>query len=264
MDVVKVEDQALLTRRDGDRSAPPIVCVNALGTDLRVWDRLTPYLVDRFHVVRFDLRGQGLSTLGGGPLDLDRLAADLALLMDQLDTGPAIVAGMELGALVALTLSRVRPELAAGLALIGGGCRLDTAASWRERARRVEAGGLADIADATLAEWLPDAFRSRVPDEARIWRNMLVRSLPAGYVAGCHALADGDATAAAAAVHVPSLVVAGDRSSAARRDAARLLAVTIPAAETADIRDAALLALVTQPGPVAAAMSAFAEHHGLG
>jgi 3-oxoadipate enol-lactonase len=264
MDVVKVEDQVLLTRRDGDRSAPPLVCVNALGTDLRVWDRLTPYLVDRFHVVRFDLRGQGLSTLGDGPLDLDRLAADLAWLMDQLDTGPALVAGVELGALVALTLSHVRPELAGALALIGGGCRLDTAASWRERARRVETAGFADIAEATLAQWLPDAFRSQRPDEARIWRNMLVRSLPAGYVAGCHALADGDATAAAAAVHVPTLVVTGDRLSAARRDAAHVLAATIPQAETAAIRDAALLAPVTQPGPLAAAVLAFVEHHGLG
>jgi 3-oxoadipate enol-lactonase len=264
MDVVKVEDQVLLTRRDGDRSAPPLVCVNALGTDLRVWDRLTPYLVDRFHVVRFDLRGQGLSTLGDGPLELDRLAADLASLMDQLDTGPAVVAGVELGALVALTLSRVRPELAAGLALIGGACRLDTAAGWRERARRVEAAGLADVADATLAQWLPDTFRSRRPDEARIWRNMLVRSSPAGYVAGCRALAEGDATAAATAVHVPSLVVTGDRSSPARRDAAAVLAATIPTAETAPIRDAALLAQVTQPGPLAAAMLAFVEHHGLG
>ncbi|MFP4360619.1 MAG: alpha/beta fold hydrolase, partial [Alphaproteobacteria bacterium] len=205
MDFVKVDDVVLLTRRDGEPTARPVVLINPLGTDLRVWDRLTRYLTDRFHVVRYDMRGQGLSTIGAAPLDPVRLAADLAVLMDQLDTGPAVVVGLELGALVALTLSRDRPELAQALVLIAGGCRLDTPEAWHRRAQRATSGGLAAVVEETLELWLPAALRTQRPDEARLWRNMFLRAPPAGYLAGCRALAVGDAAAAAAAVHVPTL-----------------------------------------------------------
>jgi 3-oxoadipate enol-lactonase len=263
MDFVKVDEEVLLTRRDGEPTARPLVLVNALGTDLRAWGRLTRYLADRFHVIRYDMRGQGLSTLGETSLDSTRLAADLAALMDQLDTGPAVVIGVELGGLVALTLSRDRPELAEALILVGAGCRLDTPECWRARRRRAAADGLAALADDTLERWLPDAFRAQRPDETRIWRNMFLRSPPSGYDAGCGALADADATAAAASVHVPSLVLTGSAQSETRRAAAVTLADTIPRAETDEIGDAALLAHVAQPAPVAAATLAFLERHGL-
>lgn len=263
MDFVKVEDEVLLTRRDGEASARPLVLINALGTDLRVWDRLTRYLTDRFYVVRYDMRGQGLSTIGDAPLDAERLAGDLARLMDQLDIGPAVLVGVELGALVALTLSRARPELVQALILLGAGCRLDTPEDWRERARRASVSGLDALADETLANWLPDAFRAQRPDEARIWRTMFQRSPTVGYVAGCGVLAAVEATAAAAALRVPVLVLSGAASSASRRDQAAALATTIPGAESDTIAEAGLLAHVAQPAPVAALMLAFLERHGL-
>jgi 3-oxoadipate enol-lactonase len=263
MDFVKVDEEVLLTRRDGEPTARRLVVANALGTDLRAWDRLVRYLFDRFHVVRYDMRGQGLSTLGDAPLDADRLARDLAALMDQLDTGPAVLVGAELGAMVALSLTHQRPELVQALVLVGGGCRLDTPRLWQERARRVGADGLAVVADETLDTWLPARFRAQRPDECRIWRNMFLRAPPAGYVAGCGALAAADATTAAAAVQVPALVLAGTALGAERRAAAAALADTIPGAERADLSDAALLAQVAQPAPLAATMMAFLESHGL-
>ena len=263
MEVVQVEDATLLTRRDGEPAARPLVLVNALGTDLRVWDRLVRYLVDRFFVVRFDMRGQGLSTIGDAPLDPVGLARDLAQLMDQLDTGPAVVCGIELGALAALALSRERPELATALVLVSAGCRIETAAYWHERRRRAAEHGLAGLADETIAAWLPRAFRAQRTGETTIWRNMLLRTPLAGYVAGCGALATGDVTTPAREVHVPTLVLSGTALSGPRRAAARHLAATIPSATAANVTDAGLLPHVAQPAPFAAAFLAFLEHHGL-
>ena len=45
----------------GPADAPPLVFVNSLGTDLRVWDALLPKLADRFCCVRYDKRGHGLT-----------------------------------------------------------------------------------------------------------------------------------------------------------------------------------------------------------
>jgi len=263
MDFVKVDDQVLVTKRDGERTAATLVFVNALGTDLRQWDRLTRYLVDRFHIVRFDMRGQGLSTDTDGAWDLARLADDLATLSDQLDTGPAVLVGVELGALVAVELSRRRPELAQALVLVGGGCRLETPAFWRDREARASSGGLDAVADEILGEWLPPAFRTQRPDETRIWRNMLLRAPSSGFLAGCRVLADADVTEAVGAVQAPTLALTGAAASPARRRATTDMAAAIDHAASETITDAALLPHVAQAAPTAAALTAFLEAEGL-
>lgn len=263
MDFVKVEEEVLLTRRDGEPSARALVFVNALGTDLRIWDRLTRYLNDRFHLVRHDMRGQGLSTFDDPILDLERLGCDLAALMDQLDTGPAVVVGCELGALVALRLGERRPELVEGLILIGAGLPMDTPAHWRTRAERVTAADLTAVADDVLAEWFAPAFRTQRSAETRIWRNMLLRTPPAGFVAGCGVLADADLAATVAAIRVPTLVLTGSAVGGARRRAAAVLAGRIDGAVQETVATAALLAQIAQPAPLAAAMLAFLEAHDL-
>jgi 3-oxoadipate enol-lactonase len=263
MDFVKVDEDVLLARRDGEPAARALVFANALGTDLRVWDRLVRYLADRFHLVRYDMRGHGLSTLAARAPDLEILAGDLATVMDQLDTGPAVVVGCELGAQVALTLARRRPELAASLVLMGGAARLDTPELWNGRGERARAGGLDAVADDVLAEWLPEAFRRQRPDETRIWRAMLTRTPAAAYAAGADVLAGSDVGAAARGVTVPSLVLAGAAAGPARLEASTALAQLIDGSAETRVSDAALLAHVAQPAPVAAAILGFLESRGV-
>ena len=52
---------------DGSEDGPTLVMANSLGTDLRLWDGLLPLLPQGLRVVRFDLRGHGLSDLGTPP-----------------------------------------------------------------------------------------------------------------------------------------------------------------------------------------------------
>ena len=63
---------------DGPRDAPLLVMVNSLGTDLRVWDALLPWLSNRFQIIRYDKRGHGLSDATPGPHTMNQLADDLA------------------------------------------------------------------------------------------------------------------------------------------------------------------------------------------
>lgn len=263
MDFVKIGDQVLYTRRDGETGAPTIVFVNGLASDLRQWDRFARYLSDRFHIIRFDLRGQGLSSGGDAPFTLTALADDLAGLLDQLDTGPAVVIGVEFGALVGLHFAMRRPELARALVLMGLGSPLDSPARWRERRVAVEHGGVAAIADELLELWLPPPFRAQRPDETRMWRHMLLAAPRSGVVAGCDLLADADVAAAAGAVHAPSLVLVGAALADARRAAAARLAELL-AGTTSTVSGAAMLVHVAQPAPAAAAILGFLEAKGLG
>jgi 3-oxoadipate enol-lactonase len=48
-------------------AGPPIVFVNSLGSDFRIWDAVLPALTQRAAVIRYDKRGHGLSDMGPSP-----------------------------------------------------------------------------------------------------------------------------------------------------------------------------------------------------
>ena len=263
MDVVSVDREVLFTRREGEPTARALVCVNAIGTDLRLWEDLVPYLSDAWRVVRHDTRGHGLSTGAHPPPDLDTLADDVAAVMDQSDTGPAVVLGCELGAATALVLAGRRPDLVAGLVLTGAAARAANVVDWRGRMARVRAAGIDAIADEVLADWLPARFRAARPHETRLWRTMLTRTPPAGLAAAAGVLADADAGGYADRVPVPTLLLVGGEAAAGWRRATAEVGARIAGAEATTIADAALLTHVAQPAPTAAAIVAFLERNGL-
>ena len=61
MQVRSVNGVRLHHRVEGDPDGVPVVFANSLGTDLRVWDRLLPLLPAGLRVLRYDMRGHGLS-----------------------------------------------------------------------------------------------------------------------------------------------------------------------------------------------------------
>jgi 3-oxoadipate enol-lactonase len=102
-------------------------------------------LADRYRVVTPDLRGSGRSWCAE-PLSWDRLADDVAALLDHLGAERAVVGGASLGASAALRFALKFPERAAGLMLVTpahGGIALTThqAQALGDMAARLEAAG---------------------------------------------------------------------------------------------------------------------------
>ncbi|TVQ35734.1 MAG: 3-oxoadipate enol-lactonase [Geminicoccaceae bacterium] len=258
----RVDDIVLYARQDGDLNATPIVFVNALGTDMRLWSRLCRYLSERLRLVRYDQRGHGLSGLGTPPYDVTLFGHDLAGLLDQLDTGPAIICGVSLGGMVAISLAERRPDLVRGLVLMDTAAKIGTAEIWQARRDAVLQGGIEAIADAVMERWFPAAFRTREADEIEGWRTMLTRTPKLGYLGAMTAVADADLTAAAARLHVPSLCLAGEHDGSTPPAEVAALAATIPNADFSLIHDAGHLPCIDQPAAVAAAILAFAEANG--
>ncbi len=259
MDFIRVGRSVLHARRDGDPAAQVLVLTGPLGADHRAWDRTVAYLAERFLIVRYDLRGHGLSDGPTARVRVDDLADDLAGLLDQLDTGPAIVAGLGLGALTGLALSSRRPELAAGLVLMGSGSRFEPADGGRRLLERARAGGLSAIEGDILASWFTRPFLDQRADEVRGWRAMLLATSPTASVDLLEAMLEADLDSAARAVRVPALLLVGEHEPAAVRRSATALAAVLRDAPLSTITGAAHLMPATQPGPVAAAILGYAE-----
>lgn len=212
MQWLATEDGGLHWREDGNPDGVPLVFCNSLGTDLRLWDPLLPYLSKNYRIIRYDLRGHGLSAGSDRGYDIDELAADSAVLMDQLDLQGAIVVGCSIGGMIAQILAAKRPDLTRALVLCTTAPKMGNAAGWDDRIAKVQLSGLDAIANDVMLRWFSPAFVAN--GQSDVWRMMLTQTSLHGYVGCCHALANADITNTTAALKLPVLAIAGAQDQA--------------------------------------------------
>lgn len=100
-------------------AGPPVVLVPGFGFDHRVWDRQVRVLTGAGHrVVCVDQRGHGGSDKPLTGYSVDRLATDLAAVLDAVVGGPCALVGWSFAGQVAFRLAAQRPDLVARLALV--------------------------------------------------------------------------------------------------------------------------------------------------
>jgi NAD(P)-dependent dehydrogenase (short-subunit alcohol dehydrogenase family)/pimeloyl-ACP methyl ester carboxylesterase len=94
----------LLVTEQGDRARPTLLLVHGYPDNSRVWEGVASELADRFHVVRFDVRGTGGSEAPAGRDGylLDHLAADIAAVARFVSPhGPVHLVGHDWGSIQA-------------------------------------------------------------------------------------------------------------------------------------------------------------------
>lgn len=263
MQAIRVNDLLTHVALGGDPDGVPVVFANALGTDLRVWDALLPHLPPGLRLVRYDMRGHGLTEAPEGDYWMGDLVADAAALIETLGLGRVVFVGLSIGGVVAQGLAAERPDLVRAAVLSNTAARIGTEASWRERIATVRAGGIAAIADGVMEKWFTRGFRAERGDELALWRAMVTRTPVDGYTGCCAALAGTDLRASTAGLRLPVLVLAGAEDGSTPPDLVRETAETIPGAAFALVRGAGHIPCVEQPAAMAAAIAGFLGRSGL-
>ena len=239
---------------------PAVVLIHGFGLDMRMWDPQLADLAARFRVVRYDCRGFGAS----GPLDPAvpyTHAGDLAALLDHLDIGEAVLAGLSFGGRVALQTALAAPDRVCGLVLLdavldGVPWDPESARGLEEVARRVQAGGVLAGREAWLAHPLFAAARSR-PDLAAALAAMV-----AGYP-GQHWLGQDPHRQTQPPIDVlegvtaPTLVAVGERDVPGFREMSAVLARRIPGAAYHVVADAGHMINMEQPAAVCELLTRF-------
>lgn len=235
----------------------PLVFINSLGSDLRIWDGVIPYFAEDFPIIRYDKRGHGLSDCPPGPYTLRDHTTDLAALLTGLEVPSAILIGVSVGGMIALDFAHQHPARVHALVLCDTGAKIGTADAWTERSTIVRQNGLAPIAPLILGRWFSHSFSTREPATYRGYTNMLTRTPAEGYAATCEALRDADLREVVQRITVPTLVLCGDEDMATPPSLGQALAAALPNARFQLIYQAGHLPSIEQPRAVAAAMRQF-------
>ena len=251
--------QVLHFKDENAQQPRPIVFANSLGTDLRIWDEVVLRLGGEFRVLRYDLRGHGLSDAPPAPYSIEDHIADLTALLDTRRIARALIVGLSVGGMIAQGLAAQRRDLAAALVLCDTAHRIGTADMWNARMDAIRKGGLAAIADAILERWFSTGFRRTRSSDLAGYRNMLARTPVEGYVGTCAALRDADLTEAARALTQPTLCLVGEEDGATPPELVRSLSRLVPNAGFEIVSNAGHLPCIEQPAILATRIAAFAR-----
>lgn len=240
---------------DGPPGAPAVLLMHSLGSSLHVWDAQAERLARGFRVVRFSLRGHGLTEVGAGPCTIEDFADDALAVLDACGVTAAHVGGVSIGGMIAQAVAARAPARVRSLILCDTALALPPPETWRARAATVRAEGVAAIADATLARWVTPGYLAS--PAGRGLRNLLLRTDRHGYAAAAEALATADLSRSTPGLRVPALVLVGELDPSTPIAAAEALQGAIPGAELAVIPGAAHIPMVERPDEVTAAILGF-------
>lgn len=242
---------------EGTGEGIPLVFVNALGTDLRIWDGVVPHLMDRHPVLRFDKRGHGLSDCPPAPYTIHDFSTDLLRLLDQLEISQAILVGISVGGMIALDFAASWSELVHSMVLCDTAPIIGTADLWNDRIDKLRENGMQSMAEAILARWFAPSFKERSPAAYQGYYNMLTRMPVEGYTGTCEAIRDADLTEATRTIGAHTLILCGTEDVSTPPDLVRRLVELMPNAEFQEIPGAGHSTCIEQPDAVARQIERF-------
>jgi 3-oxoadipate enol-lactonase len=192
------------------KSDAPVVFINSLGSDFRIWDDVVSKL-ERSNL-RYDKRGHGLSDAPTGPYSIQDHANDLHGLLEHLNLERVVIVGISVGGQIALEFASRFPERVVAAVFCDTGMKIGNAELWNARIEAVCDHGLEHISDAIMQRWFGGDFRHEQAALVRGYQNMLERQPTVGYIATCAALRKSDLHEAAQKVRdarVKTLVICG-------------------------------------------------------
>ena len=252
----------------------PVLCLHSSAGSSVQWKRLAAELERRYHVLAPDLHGHGATSPWSLPRTM-RLSDEVALLMPLVSALPAPIhlIGHSYGGAVALKMALSMPERIQSLTLFEPVLfaflrRLGPKAAYAEVSQVAEAcvsavqdGRPAEAARAFVDYWNGAGSWAGLPDRQRV---IIERSMSAVARHWDAVFGEPMSLDECAGLHVPTLLLAGDRGPSPVRRVVELLAGVLPSTIHGVVAGAGHMAPVTHADAVNAAITAHLTRHPIG
>lgn len=247
-------------RDDGDPHGRAVVFANSLGTDLRLWDKVVERLPKSLRLIRYDMRGHGLTDALAPPYSMGALISDAEALLDHLGVRDCTFVGLSIGGMIAQGLAVKRMDLVRAMVLSNTAAKIGTVQSWQTRIDTVAEGGLDCVADTVMELWFGQKFRQTT--ELGAWRSMLARQPLEGYIGCCAAIAGTDFYTTTAGLTLPTLAIAGSEDGSTPPDLVRETGELVKGSKFHLIKGAGHLPCVDKPDEFAETLTSFLKEIG--
>ena len=151
---------------DNDKSgAPYIIFIHGFPFNKSMWNLQAEALMDKYHVITYDIRGHGDSEMGNEPFSIDLFAKDLIGLMDILKIGKTMLCGLSMGGYISLNAVTNFPERFNALVLSDTQCAADTPEVKEKRMKaitNIRENGVKKYAEESIKNlFSPESFLTR-------------------------------------------------------------------------------------------------------
>ncbi len=199
------------------RGSRTVVLIHELGMSMESWDDIYGELSAANRVLRYDLRGFGLSEKLRGAVTIEDEVEDLRALLDHLGVSePVTLVGSAVGGAVALRFAATYPQRATAVMALSPAGDVPTAsrAAYLARAARQEREGMRADFDSSLDSYYPADMRTGHEDRVARLRAMQYANDPVSGAATLRMIAITEWAATWPAIQCPTWFVAVTRYTA--------------------------------------------------
>lgn len=209
MPFVQFENTRLFYHLDGRDDRPAVIFSHSLGVDHGQWDEQANDLLPYFRVLRYDIRGHGVSDAGKGDYSIELLGRDALAVADAAGIARFAFCGLSLGGMIGQWLGANAGERLTHLVLANTTPKSTNPAAMEERRTKVLKNGMTAVVDSVMQRFfLKESIAANTPKVASTKRTFLA-SNPIGYAGCCAAVRDMDNTDILRKIQTPALIVSG-------------------------------------------------------
>ena len=214
---------------------PPVVLAHPFPVHHEFWLPVAEGLALRYRVILPDLRGHGESEVGGGPATMEKHAADIALVMDDVGVGRAPLIGVSIGGYALFEFWRRYRGRVAALGLCNTKAPAD---GFEARAGRLQAAsdvlerGTEPFIETMLGRVLAKTTHGNRPDLVDGARRMMRKMSPEDIAQVQRGMAERpDSVETLKTINVPTLLVTGDEDALTGVNEAEFMRQHIPGSQ---------------------------------
>ncbi len=235
---------------DGDENKPWLTMVTGITNDTTMWDGQIDTLKNDFHILRYDLRGQGKTSATHGPYSVELLCQDLLALWDALAIKKSHLTGLGLGGSICLAMGIHHSDRI--IKLVPCCCRSKMvpafASMWQDLLSNVRDNGIESIVENTAQRWFSDTFKTQYPEKLNAVRQMIRGTSADGYHGVVSAFINLNIEDQLKNIKVPTMLMGGAEDKVGGpEDIMRTIAEHIPGGSYIPVPNAAHIANLQNP-----------------